>query len=422
MAHPPQNPGWIFRVHSRASCGARTALLAAMCVIAGTPLAQAQTFSSVYSFQGKTDGRNPQLGVFTDAIYGTTFLGGDTTCGCGTIFKLATTGTLKTLHTFVGTDGANPTPGLVGDKNANLFGTTSQGGVGSASAGTVFKLAPPGTVGGAWTETVLHTFTGGADGAHPYAGVILDTAGNLYGTTNAGGAFNYGTVFKLDAAGNETVLYSFTGSLDGAYPYAGVVRDSAGNLYGTTNAGGAFSHGTVYKVDASHRETVLHSFNGGTDGAYPSAGLTLDAAGNLYGTANEGGGAGDEGTIFEITSAGSFTVLHTLTGNAGGANPATGMILNSAGKLYGTTTEGGDGDDDGIAFELDPATSTFTVLHTFTSGSGGTYPYTGLILDSAGNLYGATVSGGTGMGRGLAYKIIPWAGGGVLQDRRSTNF
>jgi uncharacterized repeat protein (TIGR03803 family) len=407
MAHLLQNRGWISRVHSRGHCTGRTALFAAMCLIVITHLAQAQTFSAVYSFQGKKDGRNPQVGLFTNAIYGTTFLGGDPTCGCGTIFKLLTTGAIKTLHTFVGTDGANPTAGLVADNKGDLFGTTSQGGIGSASAGTVFKLAPPATQGGAWTESVLHTFTGGADGAHPYAGLMLDSAGNLYGTTNAGGAFNYGTVFELDSTGTETVLYSFTGLGDGAFPYAGVVWDSVGNLYGTTNEGGAFSHGTVYKLDSSGLETVLHSFNGGSDGAYPSAGLTLDTAGNLYGTANEGGGTGDEGTIFELSSTGSFTVLHTFTGSTGGANPAAGMILNSAGKLYGTTTEGGDGDDDGTVFELDPTTSTFTVLHILTSGTGGTYPYTGLILDSAGNLYGATEAGGTGAGRGLVYKITP---------------
>lgn len=380
-----------------------------MCLIAAPHLAQAQTFRAVYSFQDKKDGRNPQVGVFTDAIYGTTFLGGDPTCACGTIFKLLPAGTITTLHSFVGTDGANPTAGLVEDANGNLFGTTSQGGNGSSSAGTVFKLAPPATLGAAWTETVLHTFTGGADGAHPYAGLIFDTAGNLYGTTNGGGAFNYGTVFKVDSTGNETVLYSFTGPPDGASPYAGVVQDSAGNLYGTTGEGGAFNHGTVYKLDSSGVETVLHSFNGGTDGAYPSAGLTLDAAGNLYGTANEGGAAGntgDNGTIFEVNSSGTFTVLHTFTGGVGGANPAAGMILTSAGKLFGVTTEGGDHDDDGTAFELDLTTSTFTVLHTFTANSGGAYPYTGLILDSAGNLYGATEDGGTSK-RGLVFELTP---------------
>jgi len=409
MAQPPQNRGWISRVYSRAFCTALTALFATLCLIATTRLAESQTFRAVYSFQDNKDGRNPQVGLFTDAIYGTTFLGGDPTCACGTIFKMLPAGTLKTLHTFVGTDGANPTAGLVGSKNGNLFGTTSQGGIGSASVGTVFKLARPATVGAAWTETVLHTFTGGADGSHPNAGLIIDGAGNFYGTTNAGGAFNYGTVFELDSAGNETVLYSFTGLRDGASPYAGVVRDSAGNLYGTTSVGGAFGRGTVYKLDSSGIETVLHSFNGGTDGAYPSASLTLDAAGNLFGTANEGGAAGnagDNGTIFELDSTGSFTVLHTFTGGAGGGNPAAGMILNSTGKLCGVTTEGGANDDDGTVFQLDPATTTLTVLHIFNAGNGGAYPYTPLILDSAGNLYGATEDGGTGR-RGLVFQVTP---------------
>ena len=408
MAHPSQTRGGISRTYSRAYCTALRALVASLCLIAPTHLAQAQTFRSVYSFQDKKDGRNPQAGLFTDAIYGTTFLGGDPACACGTIFKLLPAGTIKTLHTFVGTDGANPTAGLVADKNGNLFGTTSQGGSGSPSAGTVFKLAPPATVGAPWTETVLYTFTGGVDGAHPYAGLIFDSAGNLYGTTNGGGAFNYGTVFKVDSTGNETVLYSFTGFPDGASPYAGVVQDSAGNLYGTTGEGGAFNHGAVYKLDPSGVETVLHSFNGGTDGSYPCSGLTLDAAGNLYGTANEGGAtgnAGDNGTIFELDNTGSFTVLHTFTGSAG-SNPAAGMILNSAGKLFGVTTEGGDRDDDGTVFELDLSTSTFTVLHTFSAGTGGAYPYTGLILDSAGNLYGATEDGGTSK-RGLVFEVTP---------------
>jgi uncharacterized repeat protein (TIGR03803 family) len=409
MAYPAQRWNCIFRVHLSIYRTVRSALFVPMCLIATLPLVQAQTFRTIYSFQGKTDGRNPQVGLFADAIYGTTFLGGDPTCACGTVFKLLATGTIQTLHTFVGTDGANPTAGLVGDKNGNLFGTTSQGGIGSPTGGTVFKLAPPATVGGPWTETVLHTFAGGADGAHPYAGLIIDNAGNLYGTTNGGGAFNYGTVFELDSSGNETVLYSFTGLLDGASPYAGLVLDSAGNLYGTTSGGGAFSRGTAYKLDSSRVETVLHSFNGGTDGAYPSAGLTLDAAGNLYGTANDGGAtgnAGDNGTLFELSNVGIFTVLHTFTGGVGGANPAAGMILNSAGKLCGVTTEGGDRDDDGTVFELDLTTKAFTVVHTFTAGNGGAYPYTALILDAAGNLYGATLDGGTSK-RGLVFEITP---------------
>jgi uncharacterized repeat protein (TIGR03803 family) len=368
-------------------------------------LANAQTFTVLYSFQDHKDGRNPQVGLVTDAIYGTSFLGGDPACACGAVFKLSSNGSFKTLHAFVGTDGANPAAGLIADKQGNLYGTTSQGGPINSGAGTVFKLTAPATLGGTWTETVLHSF-GGADGAHPVAGVVQDSAGNLYGTTNEGGAFNNGTVFKLDVAGNQTVLYSFNGSPDGVYPYGAVTLDGAGNLYGTTTRGGAFNSGTVFKIDATGKETVLYSFSGGSDGSHPSSALALDAAGNLYGTANEGGATGDQGTIFELSAAGSFSVLHSLTGGVGGANPAAGMILSSTGSLYGTTSEGGDYDDDGTVFELNPATGTFTVLHIFTSGNGGTYPYTNVVLDSTGNLYGGTEGGGTAR-RGLVYKIVP---------------
>jgi uncharacterized repeat protein (TIGR03803 family) len=391
-------------MRSRACCTAFGAAAGLLCIAGASQWAQAQTFSVIYSFQGKQDGRNPQVGLVLDAIYGTAMLGGDPTCACGTIFELFPDGDFRTLHIFVGTDGANPAAGLVTDGSGNLYGTTSQGGVGNPSAGTVFKLAPPASQGEPWTETVVYTFPGGVDGAHPYAGLTRDDAGNLYGTTNGGGASNYGTVFQLSAAGKETVLYSFTGSPDGANSYAGVIRDSTGNLYGTTSGGGAFGYGTVFKLSSTGQETVLHSFNGGTDGAYPTAGLILDSSGNLYGTANEGGAADDEGTIFEITSAGSFSVLHTFTGSVAGANPAAGMIMDSAGNLYGTTAEGGDTDDDGTVFQLNPATGSFTVLHTFASGPVGNYPYTGLAFDSAGNLYGATEDGGTAK-KGLVYEI-----------------
>ena len=366
----------------------------------------AQIFSVLYSFQGNTDGSNPQAGLFLDAIYGTTFLGGDPTCACGTVFELLLNGTLATLHTFVGTDGANPGATLVADANGNLYGTTSQGG--SFGAGTVFKLAPPATLGGTWTESVLYNFTGGVDGAHPYAGLAQDSTGHFYGTTNRGGVFNFGTVFRLDKLGNEVVLHSFRGSPYGAYPYAAVILNSAGSLYGTTNGGGAFNSGTVFRLAAMHTESVVHSFNGTTDGAYPSSALSLDPAGNLFGTANQGG-SGQEGTIFKLTNKGHFSVLHTFKGILQGANPAAGLILDSSGNLYGTTTEGGNLDDDGTIFELNPTTGSYTVFHAFASGNQGNYPYTGLIADSSGNLYGATESGGTGR-RGLLYRITPSVG------------
>lgn len=378
-----------------------------VCLLAIAQLASAQTFSVLYSFQNKTDGSNPQASLFLNGIFGTTFLGGDPGCACGTVFELLPNGTFSTLHTFVGTDGGNPMGNLIADASGNLYGTTSQGGTGSLAAGTIFRLAPPAKPGGPWTETVLYTFTGGADGAHPYAGLTRDSAGNLYGTTNVGGTFNHGTVFKLDTLGNETVLHSFAGTPDGAYPYAGLLRDNAGNLYGTTNDGGAFNSGTIFRVDTKGKETVLHSFNGTTDGAHPSAGLTLDPAGNLCGTANQGG-TQQEGTIFRLAKTGQFTTLHAFTALAQGTNPSAGLVLGPSGYLYGTTSQGGNLDDDGTVFELNPSTGSFTLLHTFASGRFGNYPYTGLILDPAGNLYGATESGGTSE-RGLIFKIVPAA-------------
>jgi uncharacterized repeat protein (TIGR03803 family) len=377
----------------------------AVCLMAVAELASAQTFSVLYSFQNKTDGSNPQVSLFLNGIYGTTFLGGDPGCACGTVFELLPNGTFSTLHTFVGTDGANPIGALIADASGNLYGTTSQGGTGALAAGTIFKLAPPAHPGGLWIETVLYTFTGGTDGGRPYAGLIRDSAGNLYGTTNVGGAFNHGTVFRLDTAGKETVLHSFSGSPDGAYPYAGLIRDNAGNLYSTTNDGGAFNSGTIFRLDTRGKETVLHSFNGTTDGAHPSAGLTLDGAGNLCGTANQGG-TGQEGTIFKLSKTGQFTVLHGFTQRVQGTNPAAGVVLGPTGSFYGATSQGGNLDDDGTVFELNLSTGSFTLLHTFASGNFGNYPYTGLILDPAGNIYGATESGGTGQ-RGLIYKIVP---------------
>jgi uncharacterized repeat protein (TIGR03803 family) len=208
--------------------------------------------------------------------------------------------TFTLLHSFSGgTDGATPRAGLVRDAAGNLYGTTFYGG--ASNKGTVFKLDTTGT------ETVLHEFIGGpTDGANPYAGLIRDAAGNVYGTTYYGGpnclpGSACGTLFMLDTTGAETVLHAFTGFPDAANPYGGVVRDQAGNLYGTTVNGGSASYGTVFKLDTTGTETVRHSFTGGAaDGRYPYAGLVRDAAGNLYGTTSFGGAFG-KGTIFKLS-------------------------------------------------------------------------------------------------------------------------
>ena len=386
---------------------ALTLAVALLPTIAFIPSTQAQTYSILYGFKQKGDGGSPQAGLFRSpggSLYGTTFLGGDPSCSCGTVFQLLPNGAFTVLYVFTGPDGANPFAALIADGNGDLYGTTSQGGSGRPHEGTVFRLVPPVKEGAGWTEAVLHTFRGGVDGANPYASLILDPAGNLYGTTLSGGAFHHGTVFKLDAAGTETPLYSFAGVPDGAHPYAGLVQDGAGNLFGTTLLGGAFDRGTVFELDATGKERVLYSFTGQADGAYPNAGLILDGAGNLYGTANEGGDAAQNGTVFKLDNTGTLTVLHTFA-DTDGSSPDAGLILDESGNLYGTTTEGGDRDGNGTVFKLDK-TGELTVLHTFTAGPGGAYPYAGLVRDVDGNLYGTVVGVGPS-GHGLAFEIAP---------------
>jgi uncharacterized repeat protein (TIGR03803 family) len=258
------------------------------------------------------------------------------TSGCGTVFKVDQTGKETRLYEFIGgSDGANPFSALTRDSAGNLYGTASGGG--ASGFGVVFKLDTTGK------QTVLHSFAGGSgDGQYPFAGVIRDAAGNLYGTTQNGGASNFGTVFKLDATGSLTLLYSFSGGADGGFPYYGrLVRDKGGNLYGTTFAGGAFKFGTVFKLDTTGKETVLYSFAGPPgDGQFPYAGLVPDAAGNLYGTTNLGGAFGT-GTLFKVDKTGVETVLRHLAYASDGGYPYAGMIRDSGGNLYGVTSSGG---------------------------------------------------------------------------------
>ena len=343
---------------------ATTALVLAIVLVASAvaiPPAEAQTYKVLHTFTARTDGASPYAGLLRDGagnLYGTTYRGGAS--DIGTVYKIDKTGTESALYSFSGCcdvykNGATPDGGLVRDAAGNLYGTTLEGG--AAKSGTVFKLDTAGT------ETVIHSFTGtGGDGAEPYAGLIRDAAGNLYGTTIYAGdlachpPYGCGTVFKLDAAGAETVLYSFTGiGGDGALAYGGLVLDAAGNLYGTTAGGGDLfcgagnGCGIVFKLDTTGKETVLHIFTGtGGDGSNPFDALILDAAGNLYGTTSSGGdessciyGGGGCGTVFKLDTTGKETVLHSFTGSDG-ANPVAGLIRDAAGNLYGTTQDGGD--------------------------------------------------------------------------------
>jgi uncharacterized repeat protein (TIGR03803 family) len=238
-----------------------------------------------------------------------------------------------------GIDGIYPKAGVIMDEAGNLYGTTEGGGTGTCygnGCGTVFELAPDGA------ETILYSFTGG-DGAFP-GSLIRDQAGNLYGTTSEGGTYDSGTIFELSPDGTETLLYSFHGGGDGAFPMGGVIADSAGNLYGAAEGGGGSHYGVVFKLAPDGTETVLHSFTG-SDGAYPTAGVILDKSGNLYGTASYGGECRRfkcGGTVFKLAPDGTLTVLHAFEKKTG-ANPQAPLMAGENGYLYGTASDGGDG-------------------------------------------------------------------------------
>jgi uncharacterized repeat protein (TIGR03803 family) len=359
--------------------------------------------------------------------------------GCGVVFKLSATDKETVLHRFMGgTDGELPSAGVIRDAQGNLYGTTYAGGVAGClqyyGCGVVFRMDTSGK------ETVLHSFCpeypNCPDGASPSAGVIQDAQENFYGTTAEGGnsgcfaGYGCGIVFKFSKAGKESVLHSFTGGADGATPYAGVILDAKGNLYGTTYYGGrgkcndgfGTGCGVVFKLGTTGKETVLHSFTGGTDGAYPDAGVIQDAMGNLYGTTKEGGdlsgcdGLGC-GVVFKLSTAGKETVLHSFTGRTDGANPDAGVIQDAKGNLYGITPSGGDlscgnGSGCGVVFKLG-TTGKETVLHSFTGGTGGAHPDAGVIQDAIGNLYGTTYAGGDsscgyqGGGCGVVFELTP---------------
>jgi uncharacterized repeat protein (TIGR03803 family) len=353
----------------------------------------------LYSFTGATDGMWPYAGLILDSagnLFGTTQRGGAT--GYGVVYELDTSGQ-KVLYSFKGgADGGSPNAGVIQDAAGNLYGTTTVGGIAGgpcdAGCGVVYKLLTNNR------EEVLYAFTGEADGGSPEAGVIRDSAGNLYGTATSGDLANVGVVYKIDAPGHETVLYSFPFGTDGANPQGGVIRDAASNFYGTTYYGGTNGAGTVYKLGPTGQETVLHDFSGLADGAYPQSSLILDSAGNLYGTAR--GGAARAGVVYKVETTGQETVLYTFTGGADGKNPLGSLIRDSAGSLYGTTYSGGAANG-GVIFKLDTAGQE-TVLYNFSAGAAGHHPIAGLIQDSAGNFYGTTSEGGAS-NAGVVYKL-----------------
>lgn len=364
--------------------------------------------------------------------------GGGRSCGgyaCGAVFELSPDANgiwiEKVLSTFAGKNGQDPAASLIFDAGGNLYGTTNFGGGKGCNypgCGTVFELAPG--AGGKWTRTLLHAFDG-EDGDQTYAPLIFDSAGNLYGTTLGGGAYGGGTVFELTPGGNgqwtESLLYSFNsqGGGDGFNPYAGVIFDSSGNLYGTTLNGGAYIHGTVFELtpgaNGKWTETVLHSFEyNNRDGFYPYGGLVFDAAGNLYGTGYDGGTYG-YGAIFEMTAGKNGQWTETLLYSFGSSHddgwlPMGNLIFDSAGSLYGTTEAGGVQNRSkcstygcGTVFKLSPGVDgkwTEEVLQRFGRRNDGYNTQVGVVLGTDGNLYGTTPYGGT-WGFGTVYEITP---------------
>jgi uncharacterized repeat protein (TIGR03803 family) len=306
--------------------------------------------------------------------------------------------TEQVLYNFAGNgDGSQPAAGLVFDSSGNLYGTTQFGG--AYGYGCVFELTPQG---GGWTESVLYSFTGGNDGAYPVSPVILDAVGNLYGTTQYGGMYGIGTAFELvkSAGWALNTLWTF-GSSDGGLPEGGLAFDQAGNLYGTLDTGGTHNAGAVFELipkAGRWSRKIIHNF-GGTSGARPWAGVTLDAAGNVYGTAlYDGPGEVGSGIVFKLAPAGKgwkFSILYNLNKGGGGlGGPFGGVILDSAGNLFGTTY--GEGSCLATVFQLAPTVKgpwKPSALFTFNGGNG-CQTYGPVAIDSAGNLYGATASGG----------------------------
>jgi len=301
--------------------------------------------------------------------------------------------TFTVLYYFTGSpDGEYPRAGLDLDSAGNLYGTTYYGG--SSSAGTVFKVDTSGT------ERVLYSFAGRPRGRFPLAGVVRDHAGNLYGTTDYGGTSDNGVVFRVDPKGKEEVLHSFARRIsDGSNPVAGLIMDAMGNLYGTTELGGSSIYGTVFKTTKAGKTTVLYSFTGGSDGGHPLAGLVRDKKGNLYGTTDIGGGQND-GTVYKLSPGGTLTVLHRFAGYPkDGSNPVAGLFMDAKGRVYGNTCWGG-AHGWGTVFTVNTSGKE-AVLYSFTGGSDGGCPNGGLIMDAKGNLYGNTCyGGGTGCSGG----------------------
>ena len=432
MQSKEQSCNLIFRIISRAATAALAIATMFALTVVFTQSAQAQTFKVIHTFTG-SDGWQPSSGVTLDAagnLYGTTMYG----AGWGTVFQLKRfrgawlLNNIFTLNAFSNyNDLFYPYSGVVFGPDGALYGTTADGGLGEGGADTggVYSLKPTAiacqTAMCPWTDTVLHAFTFGNDGAGPgYGNLTFDSAGNLYGTTTAGGAYGRGTVFKLTPSNGgwtESILYSFAGGdNDGYQPWGGVVLDRFGNLYGTTVYGpgtGCYNLmgcGIVFQLtptDSGWKENILHYF-AGNDGFWPYAGLIIDQSGNLYGATSYGGAWAYSGTVFELSPTGgswTFALLYIWPGGYSG--PRGNLAMDSSGILYGTTMADG-AYQQGSVFKLTPSDSgwVYTSLYDFTGGNDGASPIGGVAWETNGNLYGTTYFGGAN-NAGVAWEITP---------------
>ncbi len=388
---------------------------------------QNSTLTVLYTFTGAADGGIPTTGAAliedkAGNLYGPTSKGGDPSCeyaspppyGCGVVFKVTATGEESVLYTATGLNGEIPN-GLKQDAAGNLYGTAGFGG--EYSEGNVFKLSPTGT------QTVLHSFHDAARGYEPDGAMVRDSSGNLYGAAFHGGGTggSYGVVFKLSPAGVYTVLHAFQGSPnDGAFPGGNLIIDSSGNLYGTTEEGGTGHNGTVYKMNPSGAVTLLHSFeSSGIDGQAPVSGVIMDSAGNLFGVTGEGGTFGN-GVVYKISSTGTFTDLYSFTGGADGGDPIGSLgYIQSSGYVAGTAAYGGTpsttcGTGCGVVFAVSAITpGKELVLYSFTGLADGANPESGILAfptNGVYHLFGTTTSGGLvggcfGEGCGTVFKL-----------------
>lgn len=386
--------------------------------------AAAQTETLMHNFTGSPDGALPQrsgLVFYQSDYYGVTLEGGSSNYGTFYYLYQDSIGAWREeiAFNFPGGDGGNyPIGTLITDAAGNFYGATLAGG--AANCGVVFELHDNL---GTWEETVLHSFSG-ADGCDPEGPLVFDKAGNLYGTTLVGGAYNDGTAFEVSPSNGswtETVLHSFGQGSDGFLPYGGLVLDAAGNVYGTTNDGGAYSCiglgcGIAFQLvpgPTGWTENIIHNFQGRSDGMYPNSPLIMDANGNLFGSTINGGGLGGSagsGTVYELSpgAGGTWTetILHRFVGGTAGGAPSSPLTFGHSGTLYGET--GQTSSSQGTIFRLVPQAGgvwQFKTLHTF-SGTDGAYPQGGLLYRSGGSLYGTTIYGGTA-NDGVAFLLTP---------------